>query len=466
MKLKLKLVAAMSLLGFISCPAFAADDVSQTTTTTTTTATPAPVAKHRHHHKMKHHVVAARTSYKGDLKGEMIPAPVVEACPINNWYTPMMLSMTQNVGRAVPTVHCYEPISFAGGIATDVHTFNLSKGYMGENNERISLNDAYLNIFGNVNQYVKAFASVSYNSASGLFTTSNNNTNAGGHLYALGGQYSAVYPNNTLNLEQGFVNFSDLDNMPVFFQIGKQFADYNRYQIHALERTMTQVLTETLRTSAELGFVTQLGIHGTVTAFDSPDRKESQNNATYVYGASLGWDHPNDSLGWDVGVGYMSDMTGANDIAAAVGRDLGTTGTYIHRVAAWSAYGHVNSGPFMFGLNYAAALQSFNGADLTSNASTGSDASPKALDAKVGFAFNNFGWNKNQNVYLGYQKSWQAARIPLPSNRWLLGYGVDVLPNTMLGAEFGHDVAYSQSKSGGSGSNSNTLGLRAAVKFG
>ena len=460
MKLKLKLVAAMSLLGFISCPAFAADDMNQTTTTTTTTATPAPVAKHRHHHKMRHHMVAAHPSYKGDLKGEMIPAPVVEACPINNWYTPTMIAMGQNVGRAVPTVHCYEPISFAGGIATDIHTFNLGKGYMGENNEKISLNDAYLNIFGNVNQYVKAFASISYNNASSTDSTNGN------RVYALGGQYSAAYPVGTLTIEQGFINFSDLDNMPVFFQIGKQYADYNRYQIHALERTMTQVLTETLRTSVELGFVTHMGIHGTVTAFDSPDKKTSQNHSQNVYGASLGWDQFNDSLGWDIGVGYMSDMTGANDVAAAVGRDLLTPFNYIHRVAAWSAYGHVNSGPFMFGLNYAAALQSYSGLDLTSNASTGSNAAPKAVDAKVGFAFNNFGLNKNQNVYLGYQKSWQAARIPLPSNRWLLGYGVDVLPNTMLGAEFGHDVAYSQAKNGHSGGNSNTLGLRAAVKFG
>jgi len=447
MKLKL-VVASMSVLGLISFPVFAADTQANTQVTT---------PKHKTH-KMKHRMVAAHPSYKGDFKGEMVQSSMVEACPVNNWYTSTMIAMSQNTGRAVPTVDCYKPLSLAAGIATDVHFFNLSQGYAGENNERISLNDAYLNVFGNVNQYVKAFGSLSYNNASNN-TVDNDSTN-GVRTYNLSGEYSNAYPPSSLTVEQAFVTFSDFDNTPVFFQIGKQFADYNRYTIHPIERTMTQVLTETLRTSAELGFVTRMGFHGSVTAFDAPMKKSTDAHSHYIYGASLGFDQPSDSLGWDVGIGYMTDMTGANDIQDAVGGN-----NYVHRINAAAAYGHVNSGPFTFGVNYATALQSFNAADLATTAGGTAGAKPRALDLKAGYGFN--AWSKNQNVYLGFQKSWQAATVALPSSRWLVGYGVDVLPNTMLGAEFGHDVAYSAATSGSSnGSNSNTLGLRAAVKFG
>jgi len=444
MKLKNALLISMATLGLVSCPVFAAD--------TTTDAQVAP--KHKMHHKMRHHrhhdVVATHTNYKGDYKGELMS---VDTCPVNNWYTPAMVAMSQNVGRAVPTVGCDKPISFAGGIATDFHTFNLSQGYRGENNERLSLNDAYLNIFGNVNQYVKAFGSLSYSNASG--TTSTN----GQRSYNLAGGYSTVYPANTLTVEQAYVTFADMDSTPVFFKLGKQYADFNRYMIHPVERTMTQVLTESLHTSAELGFVTHMGLHGSLTAFDSPSRKTTENHSKYVYGAALGFDQPSDTLGWDAGIGYMSDMAGVNSIATVVGT------TYVNRVGAAAAYAHVNSGPFSFGANYATALTSFNAADIATTAAGTAGAKPRALDLKAGYDFN--AWNKNQNVYVGFQKSWQSAQVALPSSRWLVGYGVDVLPNTMVGAEFGHDVAYSVASSGSSnGNNSNTLGVRAAVKFG
>jgi hypothetical protein len=370
-------------------------------------------------------------------------------------------------------VNCHGPISFAGGIATDVHTFNLSKGYAGENNERISLNDAYVDIDGHVNQYVKAFISLSYDGASGESTHHHNGSTNGFRIYERPGAYDISAHPDALDVEQATITLSDFDNQPVFFQIGKQYSDYNRYTIKAIERTMTQVLTQTLRTSGELGFVTRMGFHGTVIAFDDPDRVSGlaadgtaanpSGHSTFIYGASFGFDQPNDTLGWDVGIGYMSNMTAANDVAAAV-NDGNANGTMVHRVGAIAVYGHVNSGPFTLGANYATALSKFNAVDIAKD-TTNNGAKPRALDLKAGYGFNY--WCKNQNVYLGYQKSWESAQIPLPSSRWLLGYGINVLPNTELGAELGHDIAYNQSQSGTKNSdNSNTLGLRAEVKFG
>ncbi|EKD53911.1 MAG: hypothetical protein ACD_60C00142G0005 [uncultured bacterium] len=458
MKLKTLVVASMSVLGLslTSYPALAGT-----------------------HHQHKHYTVqkqqtAAAQDYKGALP----------ACPITDPYTATLDVMDQNVGRAKPTEDCYKAISFAGGINFDAKWGNRSMGYQGENVRTLSLNDAYLNVFGNVTDWSKAFASISYNNASGVNTAS-----------AKLGQYSNVYPTDTLTLEQGFIRIANFDQNPFFFQLGKQYQDFGRYYIHPIMRTMPQVLTETLRTSAELGFVTQMGLHGDVYAFDNPLRgrrgyaiatpagaSNALGHTQSNFGAALGFDHQmGDQLHWGVNLAYLYNMTGVNDIAQAVSQyqsgiaGSGTTttsstgGTYNRRVAAAAADAMIASGPFSLAADYASALDAFGNNDLGSRgtaavaAGTGSGARPWAGNIQAGYGFN--AWNKNQNVYLGYQASGDAVAVFLPKNRWLVGYNVDMWKNTNLGLEVAHDTDYSTSR-GGTGDSSNTIGLRAGVKFG
>lgn len=451
MKLKLSLVvASMSMLGMICCPTIAAAH-----------------SKHKHHatKTQMDQPAAQPVDYKG--MGAM-----VEPCPINDPYTVMLDTMGQNVGRAKPTVGCMNPIAFAGGANFDGHWGNRSTNYQGENQQLFSLNDAYLNVFGNVNDWAKAFASISYNDASGVPTVTTTTNN---------GQYSNVYPTNTLTLEQGFVRLGDFNQYPVFVQMGKQFQDFGRYTIHPLQRSTTQVLSETLRTSLEVGFLTQMGFHGDVYAFGNPIGHRSGlattapvtgNNNPATFGAALGYDHVSDQLGYALNVGYLGNMTGVNDVAQAVSQyqSAGTTGgSYRQRVSAVAIDASLNSGPFSIFADYVTATTSFSNTDLGSKGlgvvanGTGTGAKPWAGNIQAGYNFN--AWSKNQNVYLGYQASGNAVAIFLPQSRWLAGYNVDVYKNTNLGLEIAHDNAYSTNQ-GGVGSNSNTVGLRAAVKFG
>src|SRR5580700_3309502 len=95
----------------------------------------------------------------GGYKGELFATP----CPSVSMYNPIMDAMSQNVRRAKPTVGCGRPIQFAGGINFDTQFGNLNQGFMGENNSRFTLNDAYLDVTGNINPWVSAFMELSYN---------------------------------------------------------------------------------------------------------------------------------------------------------------------------------------------------------------------------------------------------------------------------------------------------------------
>ncbi len=454
MKLKL-VVASMSILGLISGPALA------------------------NHHNTKNKPMKQAEAVH-DYK-DMMP----KVCTITP-NTLSMVEMSQNVGRSIPNP-CnpgwYDRIRVSGGINADLGKWgNRNANLMGENYERLSLNDVYLNIAGSVNDWTTVFASINYMTA-----TTNPNPSVFNTFGAA--EYSAAYANNvggngnnTLQVEQAFATIANFDVTPIYVQFGKSFQDFSRYEIHPITASLTQVMSETLATSLKLGFIAD-GFNGGVYVFNDPMGKIGSNTTPTNYGVSVGYDMNNDQFGWDIGAAYLYNLIGANDVAYSVNNFTGGAG-YNSRVGGAALYGDVNYGPFMLAARYTQATQQFNVLDLTKNgradltaasvvlgtagtavtptaAATG--AKPWAAGIQAGYGFDAFG--KSQNVYLGYQTARQAAGLNLPESRWLVGYGVDILKDTLLAAEWDHDMAFSTGN-GGSGNNTNLVSLRAAVKFG
>ena len=441
--MKLKLVAlTMSILGLISTPALAAHSKKHHR------------KHHRHHHVVRHQEVASSQDYKamGALPVMVSPAAMIYQ------------HMSQNMSRSMPTPEWFNRVGIAGGINVDMLKWgSRSANFQGENYRHISINDAYINLTGNVNDWAKAFASITYGNPTGTATSGIRSTVLTvptGDAGAPGSSYSHVYANDVLSLEQAYITLANFDSSPFFFQVGKQFQDFSRYEIHPITRSMTQVLSEALQTSAKLGFVTPAGFNGSVYAFD--DMKKAIN-----YGLSLGFEQLNDQMGYDLGVGYVYSMTAANDVAFAVGSingsGVGTSGTYAHRVGGLALYGDVNSGPFSLGARYTTALQRFSASDLPTNFTGTTGAKPWAAGIQAGYGYEGMG--RNQNVYLGYQTSRQAGLVGIPRSRWSAGLNVDAWKYTNVGVQWDHDNDYSTSN-GGYSRTTNLLSARLAVKFG
>jgi hypothetical protein len=445
MKLKL-VVASMSVLGLVSCPVFAAN-----------------TTMHKHHHK--HH--AAHHDYK-----DMGALPYKDqVCTISENMM-IMADMTHNLGRALPNP-CnpgwFNRIAMSGGVNFDLGKFgNRDGNFMGENYKRASLNDAYLNLLADVNEWAKAFASLSYSTSTFSVPSIGAAT--------LATEYSAAYSNNinttgsqNIQLEQGFMTIGNLDESPFFLQAGKAFQDFSRYELHPITRSLTQVMSETLATSLNLGFITH-GFSGQVYGFDDPISKTYNSETTTNYGASLGYNYASDTWGLDLGAGYLYNLIGVNDVAYLVSQyneiaSAGGTGGYHDRVGGAAAYADISGGPFTLGARYTAAVQRFNATDLPQDGTdTTQGAKPWSAGLQAGYGFDAFG--KNNNIYIGYQWSGQSYSLGLPKYRWLAGYGVDIFgKNTNVGIEWDHDSAYSTG-SGGTGNNYNLVSLRSSVKFG
>jgi len=488
-------VATMSVLGLglVCSPVFAATTDMSTTTTTTTTSAPVPV-KHRHHHKMvKHHVVRAEPVERHEYK-DMGALPV--ACTVSQEQM-IMTSINQGVNRADPSNKCtsegwFNRIKLAGGVNVDLGKFgNRNTNYMGENYQRFSLNDAYINLSADVNDWTKAFASVDFSNP-----TTNSNPAFKNAQFGRA-EYSAAYSNNVasitggnnvVQLEQAYATFGNFDVTPFYLQVGKSFQDFSRYEIHPITESLTQDISETLATALKVGFIAN-GFNGDIYAFDDPIPKVGQATKTTNYGLALGYDQPVsgcDQIGWDVGAAYLYNLIGVQDVAYNVTNNNFTSsalagsgyGVYNSRVGAVALYGDVNSGPFTIGARYTSAVQRFNPLDLAKNGyadyvgktillvptAAASGAKPWAAGIQAGYGFD--AWGKDQNVYLGYQASREAAGLDLPKSRWLAGYGISAFgKNTNVGIEWDHDMAYNASN-GGTGNNTNLVSVRSSVSFG
>src|SRR5690606_13013587 len=105
----------------------------------------------------------------------------------------------------------FDHISVAGGMNIDAGKWrNRDTNFMGENYQRISLNDLYLNLTATLNDWVSAFASISFNNA-----TTRNNPDAFEQFGK--SEYSASYANNVngnannkIQIEQGFATFGNV----------------------------------------------------------------------------------------------------------------------------------------------------------------------------------------------------------------------------------------------------------------
>lgn len=470
MKLKL-VVVSMSLLGLVSSPSFSAVNNSYD----------------NHYSKTTHGKMARSSSeyvdYKDSSSLPVKPAPVDAVCTMSE-HSLILDEMTQNVGRALPNP-CnpgwFDRLSISGGINVDFGKWgNRNTNYMGENYQRLSLNDVYLNIAANVNDWAHAFASISYNTA-----TINDPTTAQPNSHV--GEYDAAYSNNVtsgasnaLQLEQGFITLANFDASPVFVQIGKQYQDFSRYEIHPITESLTQVMSKVLATSAKAGFIAN-GFNGSVYVFDTPLTRVGHGSQKTNYGASLGVDMPNEQLGWSFGVAYLHNLIGANDVAYNVNQftlansALNNTGGYSRRVPAAALYADVNSGPFYVGARYTTSLRRFNVNDLPRDGIADIDpisgapipgaegARPWAFGLTAGYGFT-YWCDKSQNIYAGFQSSGQAAGLNIPRKRLLAAYDIEIWKNTDLMAELDHDIGYN-SRHGGTGRVTNLISLRAAVKF-
>lgn len=441
--MNLKVVAvSMGVLGLLSSPVFA-EPAHKT-------------VKHakKHYSERQYSAMPTAATSLADLGSPLDRASLTSV---------LLDDMQQNSHMYKPRAEWFHDIKVSGGInmgmiagsrsvvnsAYAERSSGIANNYAGETTGRFPLY-AYANVTGSINDWTNA-----------VMVVSNTKSEAVGKSSSLN-EYSSL-----VGFEQAFMHFGNFEHTPFFFEAGKQYIDYGRYNVRPIvASSLDQVLTQANAPTVKLGFIHDKGVSASLYGFQNAAYRYNDANAEGAlnYGASLGYAGNIDQMSYKLGAGYMYDMMGVDSISKTVSNFEGYTG-YHGRVGGMAAYASMNYDAFSLGANYTSAIKHFNAADLARSAShPTAGARPWAAGIKAGYDFS--AWNKSNNIYLGYQASGDTVYLNLPHTRYLVGYTVDVMKNAQLSAELNHNNAWSSKVGGPASGDSNLVAVRAAVRFG
>ena len=342
--------------------------------------------------------------------------------------------------------------------------------FTGENTKRLGVNDAYVNVDADVNEWFSGRIGVTYNAVSEFYNPMNNETDT-----------NAVTGDGDLRINQAYITMANFDKQPYYLRAGLQYVDFGSYQTNPIHKSMTQVLTQIDDVALQVGMLDASGFNVSVFTLETPFTKvdettgDIRNRNQLNYGGSVGYNGAtNGGMKYQAKVGYLSNMVGLDAFnryaESNEGNNAGTDEfSYTDTVSEAYIGAGVESGAFAVGASYVKALRAFNNNDGVFY-QTDSSAKPGAADVTASYSFK-YWEDRNNMIGVGYERSWEASFMGLPKSRYFVDYTVGLYKNTDVTSEWSHDNDYStnylQSEGNpASGRNYNVVSARLAVNFG
>ena len=356
-------------------------------------------------------------------------------------------------------------LSFSGAMYADAKGGDQSYDTQGENSNRLSVTNAHVTAQATPNTWSQLTLVTNYSGASSSYQANPDDLD-------IASNPDKSTTNNPLYVDQAYVTFGDESRYPVFAQIGKQYLPFGQYDVNPAVKSLSQMLTETNATDAQLGFVTPQGLYGSAYVFQNPLSSDSNtsNSSPYNGGAVLGFKKSNEEMVFDAGLGYMNDMSGVDSIANYMETvpNNGAGGGYGSSVSALAPYASFQTGPFGINVDYVTALSYFDQASLPYETTSDNGAKPSAIDSQVSYAFNVK--DMDQVLFVGYQISDQASALNLPKKRYDVGYNLYPLKNVLVGLEVTQDTNYGGSSTADAGDTADgekyyTYNARVGLQF-
>lgn len=335
----------------------------------------------------------------------------------------------------------------------------------------ITVGAAALNVSAQVNNWISADLN--------LFAAGSTQPNgiSGGSGSSVGGPGTRYYPGDVnaskggaISVDEAYVNVADFSQTPWALRAGQFYLPFGQYDRYAIMPTLTQQFTETRETALQVSYVANNGLHAAVYGFrglpESSTTGSTHNNVNNG-GVTIGYTGVfNNSLSFDAGLGFLYNVLDTGYFASIENSDTAPVSSYDNNASAWDGWVTAISGPFTVGLQYAES----QAIDTTVATYNGGTAKPSVGTLTGSYAFNTAG--DASKVTLSYGWSNQAlltsagfgssATSALPSTRVGAEYDVNIMANTMLGAEVNYDTAYTVAN-GGTGQHGMTGIVRLAV---
>ncbi len=445
-------VASLFALGLVTAPAMAATQAKETN----------KQAKHAKHHA-RHH---AHHGVKAEQRSS------------SDYYAHYGVTDVNNAKSPVTTFDWVNRIHFSGMINVDAKY--SSRGPLGivpgffvhDSTTELNVNNANLFVDVDVNRCVTGHIGIAYVADSvNLFDLGVNSALGVNLADSIRSDKGAVWSNGRLGVDEAYITIRDYARSPFFLRAGKMYVPFgHNSDVYPITESFTQLLSQTRATTAQVGWVSNYGLHASIFALDGArsslnlprdgDNDDGLNFLPYTtvenWGAQAGYCGAYDDVQYHLGASYMKDIRDVEYLAAI--QDL--LGSFqardnndglFRRSAAAAFHGDATLGAYALSANYVTAVHNLisnhhHHNDVGDMAKQGrrdrhNDTRLSAADVTGTYNTNVMGYNTGFN--LGYQRSWEAENL-LPKWRIQGDVGVTVLPHTTVTVEYHYDRAYSE----------------------
>ncbi len=259
-------------------------------------------------------------------------------------------------------------------------------------------------------------------------------------------------------LDEGYLTLGQTDAYPAFLSIGKMVTPFGDYNTNMLQDPFTQTLGEINEGAAVIGYARN-GITASAFAYNGVDEL-GDNKKINGFGLGLRYDlEQEEGLNLRLGAGWVDNLASAGGISDALPRTEDDEPQLTDSVAGVNLHAGASYGPFSGLVEYTAALDSFDAADL---AFRDGGAQPAALNGELAYSTAILGFD---TVFaLGMQKTWESLGLELAELRYSAAVAVALVEGATVTLEYFLDEDY-DSSDGGTGDDGYGFTTRLAYEF-
>ena len=257
-------------------------------------------------------------------------------------------------------------------------------------------------------------------------------------------------------VDQGFITYGNSFLSSFSINIGQQYLPFGVFESNLVSDPLTLEIGET-RESA-IVFAYDGSIYASFYMFNGEVNETGGDDSVDGMGFNLGYAHEGESMNFDVGVSYISNIKDSDGLSGGIieyreENLIDPPEEVDEYIAGFGGHLILEWGSLTFITEFIAAMDNFDSGELAAN-----QRKPSASNMEIAYSISD-----DFVVAFGIQNSVDMAGY-LPESRALLGFSYALDEKTGLGVEFAGDNDYGTAD-GGTGNSSASLTVQLATEF-
>lgn len=257
--------------------------------------------------------------------------------------------------------------------------------------------------------------------------------------------FSSTEPGSSVEMEQAFIVFGNLDRSPTYASVGREFMSSGSYSTNMVSRPLTREIGRFRANEATLGTIWE-GFRANIFGYDNERQLTSDDSKSVdKWGAQIEYfsqmsdffeDTFSDDWSFKAGAAYVNDLsTGESYDTSNV---LPTSFEIDHYIPSGNVYARLGYQEWSLMGEYQHNFKAFEADELSMN-SDGAKVAATNVELTYRFDLGRPSW-----ITANYGQTSDALALQLPQRVYGVTYGINILKNTVLSFEYLLQQDYSE----------------------